>query len=189
VDRKEVRVWLFSSDRSAKILLLRGDVIDTTPDGAEYKIALHSPWNSYFERDTIWVKSSNSNFLTEYSEAQHPSRIEPTRTLKSTAREILGSPCFGSKSDYLRKFPDRNPVFNAKVLYQRQDGALDECWSGDLELSECKPQLLKLADVLNTNLYIYRESTVNNRVFNGARFPYEHWTVAVEYGQFKTQEK
>jgi hypothetical protein len=189
MDSKEVRFWLFSSDRVSKILLLRGDVVDTTPDGTEYKIALHSPWNSYFEKDTIWIKTSNSNFLVEFSDSQHPSKIEPTRMVKQIAHEILGSPCFGSKTDYRRMHPDRDPIFNAKVLYQREDGMLQCVWEGDLEMTECKPSLVKLSDALSTNIYIYRESTVNNRVLNGARFPYENWTAAVEYGQFKTQEK
>lgn len=188
---KELCLWLIPSDRSQRILLLRADIIDCgRPEGKDIHIALHHPWNINYGREKFWIRTDlPGNLLFETVDPKEGSRIGLQQAPERTAREILGhEPSLGSKSDYRSVNPDKKPVFNATLCMMERDGFLRQIWFGDLELTACEANLLRLANELKTNVYVYRESVVNNETFNGRRFPYERWTAAVEYKQFKIQE-
>ena len=94
-----------------------------------------------------------------------------------SAKEFLGTSFFGSKSDYREKHPSSNPVFNGTLMLQQPEtGELLKIWHGDLDLNNesTKTNLKLLAKKFNSFLYLYRESTVHNHIFNQRRFPYEY---------------
>lgn len=100
------------------------------------------------------------------------------------ARSLLGmNPSFGSKSAYHYANPQGEPVFNATIMAQDKDGELYRVWYGDLELKDENTlgSLKSLAESFGTILYVYRESTVNNSVFNGGMFPYQQYELRVDF--------
>lgn len=109
-----------------------------------------------------------------------------------TAKNILGfSPCLGSKSAYRENYPEKDPIFNATIMAQDSNGELYKIWYGDIELTnnETLDKLKLLSELLNSDLYLYRESTINNETFNGRRFPYEHYSARVDKYQKKVLKK
>jgi len=98
------------------------------------------------------------------------------------AQQTLGfSPCLGSKSGYQELYPEKEPIFNAIIMAQDAGGELYKIWYGDLELTDgiTKEKLILLSGQLDSNLYLYRSSTVNNETFNGRMFPYKDFVVTV----------
>lgn len=98
---------------------------------------------------------------------------------KYHANTILKNAYFGSKSEFRMAHPDLHPMFNTYLLAQNDNGELEKIWYGDIEMSIHSGMLKILAKTINSDLYLYKESTVNNQVINGRRFPYENWSVYV----------
>lgn len=143
---------------------------------------------------TYQVKLDDGHVLAAHRSELEPFHSEETsmncelEQVVSLVKAHLGSAHFGSKSAYRTQYPDRNPVFNAHVLWQDHSGFLQLVHICDLELTEIKPVLLDLFQDLQTaklpsSLYIYRESTVHNETFNGRPFPYGAWIIRVAHGQ------
>ena len=59
-----------------------------------------------------------------------------------------------SKSIYLEENPENLIVFNANILTEKQG----KIWFGDLDVTKDFNKLKEVADTLNENLYILRES-------------------------------
>lgn len=100
---------------------------------------------------------------------------------KMSANSLVG--CFlGSKSAARQTFPDKDLIFNAQIWAKDDDGSgeIRRIHCGDLIVEDHKEKLEALATQLNTELYVYRESTINNEVINGRMFPYERYSYVVE---------
>ena len=96
--------------------------------------------------------------------------------------QTLGyAPCLGSKSTYMSTNPNKDPIFNAVIMVQDANGELYKVWYGDLELTDgyFLDKLRFLSNQLESNLYLYKSSTVNNEVFNGRMFPYQSFEATV----------
>lgn len=103
-------------------------------------------------------------------------------TLRSDLQKILGAfPLFGSKSEYRQRYPKRNPIFNCYLLIRDSRGEFFSAWNGDVELTAVglDQNLLMFANKHNVEVFLYRESTVNNEVFNGRDFPLNQYTFAI----------
>jgi len=78
--------------------------------------------------------------------------------------QILGS-CgrmiSGSKTDYLRRFPDNLVIFNANICTDE-----GKVWFGDLDITMDHEKLAEVAIALNRRIYILYE--------HDARFKNEH---------------
>jgi hypothetical protein len=99
---------------------------------------------------------------------------------KRVALNLLGNCYLGSKSTAHKIYPDKDLVFNGQVwAMERGCGHLHHIHTCDLILNDQAILLEELASQLKTEIYIYRESTVNNQVFNGRVFPYERYDYAI----------
>ena len=99
--------------------------------------------------------------------------------IKDKLNKLLGYSCLGSKSGYRENNPGSDPVFNATIMSQHLTGELEKVWFGDLDLKD-EETIKKIKDFCLSEksvLYVYRESVVNNAVFNGYMFPYTSYSV------------
>lgn len=105
----------------------------------------------------------------------------------------LGTMLSSSKSLYRKTFPEKDPAFNAYLLWQDDAGLLWPVWGGDLELTECGAALQDLSKAIAKEVYdrgtpcdlfVYYESTVHNSTFNGRTFPYADWAASVQHGNY-----
>jgi hypothetical protein len=93
---------------------------------------------------------------------------------------------YGSKSGYIDKYPNTEPIFNAKVGLVDSDSMeieIQHNMGGDIDLLDSF-HMNKLIAFCRTNkqsIVIYRESTVNNCVFNGRLFPYMQFAMYMVY--------
>lgn len=94
-------------------------------------------------------------------------------------------PSFGSKSGFRSQFPNKDPIFNCYMMiafdnYVCSDsGIIYPLWKGDIVVEDNEVLLKELAKELKATLFIYRESTVHNRTFNGHLFPYSDFKAQI----------
>jgi len=70
----------------------------------------------------------------------------------------IGRMIASSKSAYWERHPNNDVIFNANILVFNCNNYSGKVWFGDLDVTLDSPKLEKVADELNTNLYILRES-------------------------------
>lgn len=78
-----------------------------------------------------------------------------TREEKEQKAYILGHPgrmISGSKSGYIRQFPNNRPVFNANVCVES-----GKIWHGDLDLTLDGDKLQQLTNELDERVYVLYE--------------------------------
>ena len=91
---------------------------------------------------------------------QYPSDFNPPENIESIV-QIFESNGFytgrcqpHSKLEYLQKYPDNIVIFNANVVTK----AYGKVWYGDLDITQDKDVLMKIAEQINEPLYILHES-------------------------------
>lgn len=111
--------------------------------------------------------------------------MKKVQEINALIRSVGLNSCFGSKSQYRDTVPDCDPVFNAYILSKDEHGLLQIVSSGQCDLELTDENTLKKLQLLclqaKQDVFVYHESTVHNRTFNGHVFPYEDWRVKVSF--------
>lgn len=103
-------------------------------------------------------------------------------TLKTTLVSKMGYSNFGSTSEYYKKNPKADVIWNAYILTMDDYSLLQRLnVNFDIDRSniEMVNNLKEACLVLKQDFFLYSESTVNNVTFNGGIFPYDQWDMRI----------